>query len=90
MVNNDDDTIIHIETYSSEGKSKFRSKIVFFDALNYLNVQKSSQVLNKENKMSFYRANLNGLKKSFSETFENNISEYSRTQANLSKEDHVN
>lgn len=85
-----DETIIHLDTFWSEGKiSNQTSKLIFFDALNYLRFQRSSKVFSdKDKKRSFLNANLH-LKKSFNETFENNISEYSKTQANLSKEYHV-
>lgn len=86
MIN--DDTIIHLEANKSQGNTNNKSKLVFFDALNYINVQMSARVSCKENNNSFYNANLN-LKKSFNETYENNISEYSITQANFSTEDHV-
>ena len=87
MIN--DDTIINVETYKSDGGSNKNNKLVFFDALNYLNFHatcKDMRTIEKNRSLTNIEY---GLKKSFSDTFENNISEYSITQANFSIEEHV-
>ena len=82
----DDDTIINLEPCRSE-KNLFKTKdMIFLDALSYLK-NNEQEILSHENKKRIYKTNIN-IKKSI-ETYENNISEYSKTEVNYSQEEFV-
>ena len=87
-----DDTIINLESYKLETSPEKKAKLVFFDALNYLKFQKNNSNKTQHNKVDEKKISPNPpqiRKISANETFENNISEYSITQANFSIEEHV-
>jgi hypothetical protein len=87
----DDDTLVNLETCKFEENTFKKSKQIFLDALTYLRIQKNpitnAQILS-DRKPKGSNINTNNTI-AVNENSENNISQYSITQANFSIEEHV-
>lgn len=96
MNDENDNTVVCVENnqnpgYSSGNKSNFNKiPINFLQALEFIKSSQSMKILPPKSLKNAYKDQFALSKKKESDTFDNGCSEYSKTEANFSKEDHVN